>query len=582
MFDQPKKSEGSSGPLGPNAPLGYIVGGALKSGLRVRLTVAADTVQEGGFVVCETPRYRYYGLITDLQLGSTDPRFADEKSDRLPAAIQGALYGKTLYTTLEMYPTLLLDLGPELTSPERAEWQARVDMGEENPGPKPVKTVPAHHAPVRPADAGDVAAIFGEEGGVNFVIGHTIEQGYPVCLDLERFVKRSSGIFGATGTGKSFLTRMVLAGLMKTDVAAALVFDMHNEYGFDDRDSDRGEQVRGLKAMFGEKVQIAALGKGTRVGDNSPDFTLELALGDFNADDILLIAEALDLNDTAAVTLSALERVFEGRWFSEFMKMKPGAVIEDDNGKKIPAPDSVAHWANGHNIHPTAAESLHRKLEPIFHKPYVVNKPAVDAVKAISDQLEHGRHIILSFGVHDNELDYIIVSNILTRRIRKAWVDKTEHAKLSNVGAPRPLVIVVEEAHKLLSPGVSRQTAFGTIARELRKYNVTLLIVDQRPSGIDDEVMSQLGTRVTGWLGDEDDIRAVLSGLAGRDQLRGMLARLQEKEEVLLLGWGVKMPIPVRSRRYDKRFYDEMRGRAGSSAPERPYGRQEMNDELFG
>ena len=46
-----------------------------------------------------------------------------------------------------------------------------------------------------------------------------------------------------------------------------------------------------------------------------------------------------------------------------------------------------------------------------------------------------------------------------------------------------------------------------------------------------------------GWLGDDDDIHAVLSGLAGRDALRGMLARLQPKEEVLLLGWGVPMPL---------------------------------------
>jgi DNA helicase HerA-like ATPase len=60
-----------------------------------------------------------------------------------------------------------------------------------------------------------------------------------VRLDLKKFVKRSSGIFGATGTGKSFLTRMVLAGLMLEDVAAALVFDMHNEYAFDDADTDR-------------------------------------------------------------------------------------------------------------------------------------------------------------------------------------------------------------------------------------------------------------------------------------------------------------------------------------------------------
>ncbi len=137
----------------------------------------------------------------------------------------------------------------------------------------------------------------------------------------------------------------------------------------------------------------------------------------------------------------------------------------------------------------------------------------------------------------------------------------------------------------MLNPTVSSQTAFGTIAREMRKYFVTLLVVDQRPSGIDDEVMSQLGTRITGWLGDEDDIRAVLTGLAGREQLRGMLARLQEKEEVLLLGWGVKMPIPIRSRRYDDRFYADMKdcgsGQGDFTAVPVDYGSADANDDLF-
>ena len=81
--------------------------------------------------------------------------------------------------------------------------------------------------------------------------------------------------------------------------------------------------------------------------------------------------------------------------------------------------------------------------------------------------------------------------------------------------------------------------------------------------------MSQLGTRISGWLGDEADIHAVLSGLAGRDALRGMLARLQPKEEALLLGWGVPMPIPVRSRRYNDEFWDELLGKAApKSSPE--------------
>ena len=40
-----------------------------------------------------------------------------------------------------------------------------------------------------------------------------------------------------------------------------------------------------------------------------------------------------------------------------------------------------------------------------------------------------------------------------------------------------------------------------------------------------------------------------------------MLARQQPKEEVLLLGWGVPMPLPVSSRRYDAVFWQELLGK---------------------
>ncbi len=534
--------------------IGTITGGGLKEGFRIRLTVPAERVQEGSFIVCDGGRYRYYGLATDLQLGATDPRFADEQ--RLRPNIAGSLLGQPLYTILVMYPTLMLDRGPELGTPARVKWEEQVDKNLENPGPKPVKTVPAQQTIARLANAADVAQIFGEAGPGLFTIGHTIEQNFPVRLDLNRFVKRSSGIFGATGTGKSFLTRIVLAGLMRENVAAALVFDMHNEYAFDSQDPDSEQNVRGLKTLFGGRVQVAALGRGSLVGSHVPDFTLELALSDFEISDIRLLADALDLTDTADVTLNALVRSFKAAWFSEFMKLDPGAVVTNpETGKSEPANNSVAAWAGENNVHVRAAEALHRRLKLIYDRPYIVDKPASNAVAAIVNQLENGRHVILSFGKFDRELDYLLVSNILTRRIREHWVKRTEDFRSRSEPAPRPLAIVVEEAHKLLSPSLSGQTAFGTIARELRKYFVTLIVIDQRPSGIDDEVMSQLGTRITGWLGDEDDIRAVLTGLAGRDQLRGMLARLQEKEEVLLLGWGVKMPIPVKSRRYNEAFF---------------------------
>ena len=76
-----------------------------------------------------------------------------------------------------------------------------------------------------------------------------------------------------------------------------------------------------------------------------------------------------------------------------------------------------------------------------------------------------------------------------------------------------------------MAPSVASHTIFGTIARELRKYNVTLMVIDQRPSAIDAEVMSQLGTRLTCLLDNDRDIEAVLSGTSGSRQLRTVLSR---------------------------------------------------------
>jgi len=547
--------------------IGYIVGGGLKENLRVRLTVPPQQVQEGGFVVIESGDWLFYGLVTDLQLGSTDPRFADEQSEtRLAPDLARLLHGQTLYTNLEVLPALMLERGPEPDTPAYQRWRSDIDAGlKPEPRPLPVKTVPPHHATVRLANPGDIAEIFGKSDSKgNFVIGYTREQEHPVCLNLDKFVQRSSGVFGATGTGKSFLTRLVLAGLVSYNRASVLVFDMHNEYGFNDTASDTGSTVPGLRSKFPGKVQVVGLGGGAQVRGQTPDFNLEIAESDIRPEDIEMLTRELNLKETTPTTLDALWHSHKENWYSAFKKMRNGAMVEDENGKKVPASDSVAAWANSTGINVMAAEGLHSKLGRLFSLNYVVDKPAADSVGQIIQALQAGKHVVMSFGDHESDLDYLLVSNLLTRRIRQAWEERTNEFRSKGKNEPRPLVIVVEEAHKLLNREMASQTTFSTIAREMRKYYVTLLIVDQRPSQIYDEVMSQLGTRISGWLGDEDDIRAVLSGLAGRDALRGMLARLQPKEEVLLLGWGVPMPLPVRSRRYDDRFWEDLLGKSGS------------------
>ena len=144
-------------------------------------------------------------------------------------------------------------------------------------------------------------------------------------------------------------------------------------------------------------------------------------------------------------------------------------------------------------------------------------------------------------------------------------------------------MIVLEEAHKFLAPAVARQTIFGTIAREMRKYSVTLLVVDQRPSGIDAEVLSQLGTKITGLLSEEHDIDAVLTGIGGRSHWRGVLASLETKQQCLVLGHAIPMPMVLRTRAYDESFAALMSGRAlARTKAEVVAAGRRAKDELFG
>lgn len=310
--------------------VGFVVGGSLKTNLQARLQVPAQDVQEGAFVVIESNDWLFHGLVTDLQLGATNPRFADEQtSNRLPAELAGLLQGQTLFTNLEILPALMFT------------------GGEDPQGPLPVKTVPSHQADVFLASEGDVAEVFKGD----FVLGHTREQNHPVAIDLDKFVKRSSGIFGATGTGKSFLTRLMLAGLIQHKAASVLVLDMHNEYGFDDTSSDTNERVTGLKTKFPSRVQIVGLGAGTTIRGQNPDFHLEVAMSDIMPQDIELLTRELNLKETTPTTLDALVSTFGPRnWFKAFKEMKANAVIEGDDGKKIPAPDSVAAWARERGV----------------------------------------------------------------------------------------------------------------------------------------------------------------------------------------------------------------------------------------
>lgn len=534
--------------------IGYITGGSLKEGFLARLTVSPDTVQEGSFVVIEDGPRVFYGLVTNIKLCATDSRFTDAHTmNRFPPSLRDQMAGHTLFTEVEILPALMRNIGYAPGTPGYDPFDKDVD-----PEPLPVKMVPPHHSPMRSADCFDVAAIFGSPSDPKyFEIGSTREQGHPVAINMEKFVQRSSGIFGSTGTGKSYLTRMILAGLIHSKLASALVFDMHSEYAYGNVSPDTHTQVPGLKNKMPSRVKVCALGAGSRVGGNHPDFDLMLEYSDVMPEDVMMLTRTLNLRDTTATTLFALEKSFgRERWLQSFMELKTGI-----------GEGTVSDWAEQNNVNVAAAESLQSKLNRLYHNPYMVEKTPYNVVDQIVNALENGISVIITFGKYQSDLDYLLVANILTRKVRAVWEKRTEDHLAGTGSKPTPLVVAIEEAHKLLSRDMASQTAFALIAREMRKYSVTLLVIDQRPSQIDDEIMSQLGTRVSGWLGDEADIAAVLSGLSGKDALRGMLSRLQPKQEVLLLGYGVPMPLPIRSRLYDNEFWKKLLGGKEPDAP---------------
>lgn len=528
----------------PAENIGFVIGGSLKEGLFVRLTVPAERIQEGAFVVIESSGLKFYGLVVNLSLKSYDPRYSqDWIAGRIPDKITTLLHNQTLFTEMEVLPVLMQNTGLELGDPHY-DPNAKVDQS-----PVPVKTLPIHQAPVRLATQFDVSEVFKPKEKNGFVIGTTREQGHPVHIDMDKLIQRSSGIFGATGTGKSYLTRMILAGLIQSKQAAVLVFDMHNEYAYGDISPDTDIKAPGLCEKLKKRVKSCALGASAKIAGNQPDFDLVLEYSDILPSDIEMLTRELNLRETTPATLSALVQSFGmNKWFESFKNLTMG----DGEG-------SVIDWARNNNVNEAAALGLYNKLERVFRLKYLVPKlTGPSSIAKIIDFLKNGQSVILSFGEYETDLDYLLVTNILTRKIREEWERMTNEYRNQGGVKPTPLVIALEEAHKLLNREMAGQTTFSTIAREMRKYFVTLLIIDQRPSQIYDEVMSQLGTRISGWLGDDEDIAAVLSGLSGRDSLRGMLARLQPKEEVLLLGYGVPMPMPIRSRRYDAQFWQEI------------------------
>lgn len=534
--------------------LGVVVEGAFNAGLTARLDPGSCTedLRIGDFVTIEGERNLYFSMISDIALRSTSPGLVADPPRGMSPFIADTLSGTNTYATVEVRPMLMMGKADDHT------------FVEDITPPETVRTIPMHFSTLCEASELDFHTVFGREDASHFAVGTPLTMETPICLDLNRLVERSNGIFGQTGTGKSFLVRLLLCGIIKSGLAVNLIFDMHDEYAFGKESEDK-QWVKGLRHLFGSRILIYSLEEAAaaRAG-RSVDVTLKIGLNQFEPEDVLLLAEELNLRATAEPTIGLLQDQYKERWLQKLLEMSP---------------DEIALFCESRGAHPATMGALQRNLKRIARRPYVLKEAPFSVIDDMVAALDQGKHVILHFGRQDTTLDHMLVANIVTRRVRQLYRRKVERYEQTQKPAdkPKPLVITIEEAHKFLSPAISRQTIFGTIARELRKYHVTLMVVDQRPGGIDTEILSQLGTRITGKLTDERDIEAVLMGVANRTFLRNALNSLNTRQQILITGHAVPMPIVLRTRPYDEVFYKDM-----GSSDLTPEGVKKDLTDLFG
>jgi uncharacterized protein len=503
--------------------LGVVVSGSLTHGIDVKLDGASsvEDMAVGRYTTIRGQKSRFFGMITDVSLGVVDEQINVTPSDASDPFLAEVLAGTSTFGTIHVLPMLTIG-GTVVGSKD---------------GPQPVKTVPSHFSPVYVSSQADVELVFGEEDEKKFFIGTPLDMETKICLDLAEFVKRSNGIFGKSGTGKTFLTRMLLIGMLQKSTAVNLVFDMHNEYGWEGR-SESGYKVKALKQLFPEKVAVFTLDEeSSRRRKVSTDAVVRLGYDEIEPEDIVLLRQTLNLTEPSVQATYQLARRFgDKKW------MEAALTLENNEGTR--------ELLENLHIHEATFGNLRRGLEAIKRLPFLTATSQENPVDRILKYLDSGVNVVLEFGRFTDLTAYILVANLLSRRIYNQYRERTEKALGEEGKPPRPLVITIEEAHKFLNPEVANQTIFGTIAREMRKYNVTLLVIDQRPSGIDEEVMSQIGTKITCLLDNERDIDAVLTGVSGKNELRSVLARLEPKQQVLIFGHSVPMPVVVRTREY--------------------------------
>jgi hypothetical protein len=392
-----------------------------------------------------------------------------------------------------------------------------------------VTRYPIPGCPVLPVNTQDLHAIFAASDEPHIEIGTV----YPTedirgALYVDPMLSKHFAVLGSTGTGKSTAVALMLHRISQLSPEGHIVMiDPHGEYSAAFKGCGEIFNVDNMQLPywllnFEEHCEVLLTTQG---GERQRD-----------AD---ILAKCLLAARTTGKDLSALGKVTVDSPIPYLLTDLNGIIV-NEMGKLDRAGDTAPY------------QRLKTKLDELRADPrytfmfsgMLVSDTMGSFIAKLFRLPSHGRPIsIVDVSGVPSEVTSVVVS-VLARMV-------FDYAIWSRTEAQRPLLLVCEEAHRYVpkdehTGGQAVRKILERIAKEGRKYGVSLGLITQRPSDLAEGVLSQCGTIISMRLNNDRDQACVRAAMP--EGARGFLDAIPalRNRECIVCGEGVAIPIRVR------------------------------------
>ncbi len=559
--------------------LGRIVSGSINKGL-IALLNKGENIEDypvGALITIHGSKHSYLGIITDAGIESSDD-------------IVGSISGSGIE---EEFRVVAVNAIRDYVSRQKIEIAL---IGQYCDGVvRNADTTPSFYSDVLETSPEEIKMFFMEEDKKklwNIGVPKTPKgiQAF-VPIDVEKLVELSFGIFGKSGTGKTFLGNILAGYMVLYDMLRALedptckrirllIFDMHSEYGLELKDNMGNIIAEGIAKIFSDR--FVRFTPDLELAENRGLESLRINYCDLTLGDVALIAPIFGVSTSFLNYLSDFERILrkdvglgdywvwglilDGHAQRRLERSPEGQKILNEIANKTKISDmSILRKRILDKIRAAlgvGAELSFRsqtsKLRALLSYPYTSEERAIDI---IVDNLisREGQNVVISMGRYEKETPlYMMIANLIARRLRERILEKT----MAGEELETKIIIFLEEAHNFLGKETYRVSPFGEIAREMRKKGVMLCVIDQKPSELDRDVISMLWTNFVFTLTDKADVESALIGVPRAELFKKVIPMLG-RQEVLIYGEAVRFPVVIRVEDYSKisRIFSEYANR---------------------